>query len=199
MSVHPTNTNRRGFTLVELLVVIAIIGLLVALLLPAVQAAREAARRMSCTNNIRQVCLATLNYETANGELPPGAIFNSKEGLRFRTGVLARILPYAEDTSLHDLIDFEKETDKQQLPDGTYLAGFLVPMYICPSDATEPIVTIGGVPRAMTSYASSNGSGKRGNSPACGCPNLRAQWNTYALGPTPYLADTAKIRRWVGK
>ncbi|MEM7314256.1 MAG: DUF1559 domain-containing protein, partial [Planctomycetota bacterium] len=67
--------KRAGFTLVELLVVIAIIGILVALLLPAVQQARAAARRTQCINNIRQVNLATLNYEAANRTLPPGAVF----------------------------------------------------------------------------------------------------------------------------
>ena len=64
--------NPRGFTLVELLVVIAIIGVLVALLLPAVQAARESARRTSCANNLRQLGLAALNFENANGKFPPG-------------------------------------------------------------------------------------------------------------------------------
>ncbi len=81
----------QGFTLVELLVVIAIIGILVALLLPAVQAAREAARRSQCTNNLKQIGLAIMNYESTFGELPPGAFLG--EGSSWS----AFILPYLEE------------------------------------------------------------------------------------------------------
>ena len=70
------NKNRRGFTLVELLVVIAIIGILIGMLLPAVQAVREAARRTTCANNIRQLALSCHNYESANRRFPPGTIYN---------------------------------------------------------------------------------------------------------------------------
>ncbi len=82
--------NRRGFTLIELLVVIAIIAVLIALLLPAVQAAREAARRAQCVNNLKQIALGCLNYESANGTLPPG-----EKGCCWGTwGVF--VLPYIE-------------------------------------------------------------------------------------------------------
>jgi prepilin-type N-terminal cleavage/methylation domain-containing protein len=90
---------RPAFTLVELLVVIAIIGILVALLLPAVQAAREAARRSQCVSQIRQLGLASLNYEDSKKHFPP-----SLEGAAF--SYIATILPFMEDQSLHDLIDF---------------------------------------------------------------------------------------------
>lgn len=182
---------QRGFTLVELLVVIAIIGILVALLLPAVQAAREAARRSSCANNIRQVVLATLNYEAAKGTLPRGSLHASPEGLVDRAGILAQIMPYAEDAALHDLIDFDQETSDQQLPDGTYLASFRVAMYECPSSDAERIVAQGGIPRAMTSYSASVGSTRQWNG-AFGCrcaPAEFDQWNDTGLRDYPTLAD----------
>ena len=69
--------RHRGFTLIELLVVIAIIAVLIALLLPAVQSAREAARRIQCTNNLKQLGLGIANYESANNSLPIGSVFNT--------------------------------------------------------------------------------------------------------------------------
>ncbi|MHC4401971.1 MAG: DUF1559 family PulG-like putative transporter, partial [Planctomycetota bacterium] len=93
-------SRRPAFTLVELLVVIAIIGILIALLLPAVQAAREAARRMRCQNHLRQIVTALHNYETAFGVFPPGTI---DDGVRRRQqwGWPVFLLPYLEEKSLY--------------------------------------------------------------------------------------------------
>ena len=97
-------SSQSGFTLVELLVVIAIIGVLVSLLLPAIQAAREAARRSSCTNNLRQLGIAMQNCHDTQGRLPPGRggpppqIFSPQ----------AYLLPYVEEGSLDGMIDFNQ-------------------------------------------------------------------------------------------
>ena len=98
------NTNRRAFTLVELLVVITIIGILIALLLPAVQAARESARRAQCTNNLKQIGLAILNYESTFGCLPPGGTVGHAGS--YGSSWIVRILAYSEQNGTFDQFDF---------------------------------------------------------------------------------------------
>jgi len=100
----------RAFTLIELLVVIAIIAVLIALLLPAVQAAREAARRIQCTNNMKQIGLGIHNYISATGSLPPGAFWGRRSNGTLNSnnewGPLARLLPYIEQTTLYNAANF---------------------------------------------------------------------------------------------
>ncbi len=105
---------RRGFTLIELLVVIAIIGVLVGLLLPAVQQAREAARRSQCSNNLKQLSLGIHNYHSANQKFPlafwaPDAFKNGIGDTGYGQGIswVAKILPYIEQEPLHSQIDFD--------------------------------------------------------------------------------------------
>jgi prepilin-type N-terminal cleavage/methylation domain-containing protein len=136
----------RGFTLVELLVVIAIIGILVALLLPAIQAAREAARRISCQNNIKNLALAVLNYENQKNGLPPattaqltsGEVFVEIEPIEAEYSWIVRILPQIEDQALLDQFSLDKngrydiaETD---LVDAGNPQRNQLPVLLCPSD-----------------------------------------------------------------
>lgn len=143
--------RRSGFTLVELLVVIAIIGILVGLLLPAVQAAREAARRMQCANNEKQLGLAILNYESANKRFPSmmcgsGTIVAGAQ--RFAMSGTYAILPYMEQVSLYDQLT----TLNLEPWNGNVLYRQRLPFLNCPSDAGEQEPTNADRTRGLLSY-----------------------------------------------
>ncbi|MDY0170335.1 MAG: DUF1559 domain-containing protein [Thermoguttaceae bacterium] len=128
MSARNRPTARRcpaGFTLVELLVVIAIIGILIALLLPAVQSAREAARRMQCSNNLKQLALALHNYASAQREHFPIASVGPQ-----RHGLFTALLPYVEQKAIYDDLDLASTTRNTFQEPQRYTS---VPCYVCPS------------------------------------------------------------------
>jgi prepilin-type N-terminal cleavage/methylation domain-containing protein len=154
------SSRRRAFTLVELLVVIAIIGVLVALLLPAVQAAREAARRSQCQNNVKNIALACLNYESARKTLPPGGI-NTRvvQGSGLAWTVL--ILPYIEQAGVsQDAVNKYKTSLDAYSSGMDALNKLLLPMYLCPSDQdlTNQREKFGNADRKGMSYAGVSGS-----------------------------------------
>ncbi|MEZ6134847.1 MAG: DUF1559 domain-containing protein [Pirellulaceae bacterium] len=143
MRIFPRAPQRTGFTLVELLVVIAIIGILVGLLLPAVQAAREAARRMQCSNNLHQLGIGLHNYHSAYKTFPPSPAYGTTEapGGRYNQSWLswsglALLLPYIEQDNVAKKIDWGWRWDSNQNGNvnNTQGARVRIPGYVCPSD-----------------------------------------------------------------
>jgi prepilin-type N-terminal cleavage/methylation domain-containing protein/prepilin-type processing-associated H-X9-DG protein len=189
-----------GFTLVELLVVIAIIGILIAMLLPAVQAAREAARRAQCSSNLRQIGLALQNYESTNKSFPPGAVFYYQPTIPVPTGWLymrgslhLRLLPYVEQSSIYSAIDFRTGTDFQVVSGtSSEIRAQKIPMYICPSDPVSANLTqSSGISqwdnatlRYRSNYHANMGpTDSLGNAPNCPCPEYPI-WQSYSRPAT---------------
>ena len=133
--------SRRGFTLIELLVVIAIIAVLIALLLPAVQQAREAARRTQCKNNLKQLGVALHNYHDTFGALPPGwiGVTNGASDIYGMNGWGwgARILPQLDQSPLFSQIDFNSKMDSTTSPQNSSARIKSIPAFLCPSDAAS--------------------------------------------------------------
>jgi len=168
--------RRRGFTLIELLVVIAIIGVLIALLLPAVQAAREAARRSQCVNNLKQLGLAIHNYHSANESLPPGGEVYSNEYPAFgwvpgpqNFSMKVRLLPYMEAGNAFNSVNFAVSAiwnvSASSPVDGFNINYTIrhtkIAFYVCPSDTNDPGTDDPQVPG--TSYANNLGTNRYNN------------------------------------
>src|SRR5215468_8400143 len=155
-----TNRSNRGFTLIELLVVIAIIAVLIALLLPAVQAAREAARRIQCTNNLKQIGLALHNYISAIGVLPPGRFNSHIKGRGNCWGTYSQLLPQLDQAALFNAFNFNlpPDTDTLSASNSTGFESFLTTL-LCPSDSPQQLITVGGGQFATHNYNLNVGSG----------------------------------------
>jgi prepilin-type processing-associated H-X9-DG protein len=159
-----------GMTLVEVLVVVAIIAGLVVLLLPAVQASRDASRRTSCSNNLRQISIATQSHESATRRLPPGSV--SKEYPEspqtawtfYRWSALAMLSPYLENTAALNMLDLTKPLYSITLavtPENIAGSQIMVPTFLCPSDRSTRVHPGFG----PTNYAACTGSGAGGGTP----------------------------------
>lgn len=207
------NSKRQAFTLVELLVVIAIIGILVALLLPAVQAAREAARRMSCSNNMKQIGIALHNYNDTFKVLPagtinPGIASTQPTMTRHTNNILNHtahtlILPFIEQQPLHDSIDFNIATGGFNAMGGTIRGGWpnaneplmqtLLPAYLCPSDRGDERGAIAATATYLadgqrhTNYAFC--AGGHGN----GWPGNQHAWQVYSASVSNLMDQRTNI------
>ncbi len=131
----------RGVTLIELLVVLAIIGILASLLLPAVQQAREASRRLSCKNNLKQMSLAVQNFENVNRRFPVSFAVPARSIVRGSWSIHARILPFIERVSEYEAVDLEVDWHQQV---DTAIPSLGVAVYLCPSDPNPQVRTRDG-------------------------------------------------------
>lgn len=149
---------RRGFTLIELLVVIAIIAIIISLLLPGVQQAREAARRTQCRNHLKQLGLAIHNYESSHSCFPPGQIripFATQPRVR-GWSMYVQLLPYIDQAPLYSRWDFANPLANEA--NGN--TAFVLPVLVCPSATLpqNPVVKSSGVRYALTSYGGNGGT-----------------------------------------
>jgi len=174
--------NRLGFTLVELLVVIAIIGILIGMLLPAIQQVREAARRTACSNHLRQLALAAHNFESSNEHFPEG--IDATDTIGLNATVLVRLLPFLEQDAVHEDWNFGQKSDAN-----TLIARIEIPTYACPSDDAVGRLVV--VPNATTIYSRSNYVVCFGSSTMLTAQNGESVWRNHNGNNVDWTTDGA--------
>jgi prepilin-type N-terminal cleavage/methylation domain-containing protein len=199
MRLSQARARQAGFTLVELLVVIAIIGVLIALLLPAVQSAREAARRSQCLNNLKQIGVAMHGYADSHKSFPPGNITDGAccSALSHITWPIS-ILPYVEQSNLGTQYNYNLPNEH---PSNAFLRTQLVPIYVCPSDtmARQLLVPDSGPhnnQKWMTSsYRGMGGVGWRLSGDGYA---YRRQWDSSDILNSRALPTLKGVLHWIG-
>jgi prepilin-type N-terminal cleavage/methylation domain-containing protein len=166
----------KGFTLVELLVVIAIIGILIALLLPAVQAARESSRRSQCVNNLKQLGIAVQNFEGVKKSFPTGTTAQTYTADPtipanfYRWSAFAHLTPYLEQTNVYNELDLNTplyggpNQGFAVMPVNQLAVQIVVPLFLCPSDIQKPVTNYMGTVFGPCNYAACMGTGLNGGS-----------------------------------
>src|SRR5580704_12714785 len=185
--------RRTGFTLIELLVVIAIIAILIGLLVPAVQKVREAAARMQCSNNLKQIGLACHNFESTTKRLPPGGV-NYAGGTPPAWSII--ILPYVEQANLYNLWNFTLDLNNSGTTTTNDTARLQqVPFFLCPSDGSSGFQTDpggSGLPCGQTNYFGNIGTTadqRSGDQARVGIFNFTTKPSGIAASPTQIVSN----------
>ena len=146
--------DRKGITLIELLIVISLIAILMAMLMPAVNSARESARRSQCSNHIKQLALASINYESAFGRFPPGIVSTTDDFFKAEHSGFVYLLPFLDETELYERYDFDRRWISRP---NRMVAAEGPSVFLCPSNSSG-ISTHGSFGTSPLDYAFCKGS-----------------------------------------